>query len=89
MISNVAQLYVGHYFTRVVMLTVNASYAHNVSTQTSSYKIDTIRGLAVLDYKLTRSTKLSLSQEYNHFSYPGTPDFDKLVTMLAVSIEWQ
>ena len=87
--SNVAQLYVSHGFSRVINLTVRGGYAHNESTQVKSYKIETINGLAVLDYSLTRSTKLSLSQEYSHFDIPGIPAYERLVTMLAVSTEWQ
>lgn len=88
MISNVALLNVSHSFSRVVRLTASGAYAHNESAQVSSYKIETITGSAVLDYSLTRSTKLSLSQDYSHYSYPGSPAFDKLVTMLAVNTEW-
>ena len=87
--SNVAQLCVSHGFSRVINLTVRGGYAHNESTQVKSYKIETINGLAVLDYSLTRSTKLSLSQEYSHFDIPGIPAYERLVTMLAVSTEWQ
>jgi hypothetical protein len=89
MISNVAQLYVSHSFSRVAQLTARGGYAHNESATVSSYKFETINGSAVLDYSLTRSTKLSLSQEYGHFSFPGVPSYDRLVTMLALSTEWQ
>jgi len=88
MISNVAQLYVSHSFSRVAELAVRGGYAHNQSAQVSSYKFETINGVAVLNYSLTRTTKLSLSQEYGHFNFPGVPSYDRLATMLAVSIEW-
>ena len=88
MISNVAQVYVSHSFTRVVQLTVNGNYAHNESAPVKLFTFESIKGSAVLDYKLTRSTKLSLSQDYGHFLWSGSPSFDRFVTMLAVSTEW-
>ncbi len=88
MISNVAGLYVSHGFSRVVRLTVTGNYAHNESAPVKVFTIETIRGSAVLDYNLTRSTKLSLSQEYGHFNITGIPSYDRLVTMLMVSTEW-
>jgi hypothetical protein len=87
-ISNVAQLYVSHGFSRVVWLTVRGGYANNESAQGQVYSNKTIIGSAVLDYNLTRSTTLSLSQEYNHFNISGVPSFDRLVTMLAVRTKW-
>jgi len=91
MISNVAQLYVSHSFSRVAELTVRGGYAHNESAKVSSYKFETINGLAVLDYSLTRSTKLSLSQEYGNFTLTGVTPFsyNQFVTMLMVSMEWK
>jgi len=88
MISNVAGLDVSHGFSRVVRLTVTGNYAHNESAPVKVFTIETIRGSAVLDYNLTRSTKLSLSQEYGHFNITGIPSYDRLVTMLMVSTEW-
>ena len=88
MISDVAQLSVSHGFSRVARLTVSGAYAHNESAQVRSYKIETINSSAVLDYNVTRSTKLSLSQQYNQFNIPGVPHYDRLITMLTVSIEW-
>ena len=88
MISNVAGLYVGYGFSRVSQLSVTGNYAHNESAPVHSFTIETIRGLAVFDYNLTRSTKLSLSQEYGHFNITGIPIYDRLVTMLMVSTEW-
>ena len=88
MISNVAGLYVGHAFSRVIQLTVTGNYAHNESAPVHTFTVETIRGSAVLDYNVTRSTKLSLSQEYGHFNITGIPSYDRLVTMLMVSTEW-
>jgi hypothetical protein len=89
MISNVAGLYVNHGFSRLVRLTVSGSYAHNESAPVHVFTFETIQGSAVLDYNLTRSTKLSLSQEYGHFNITGIPSYDRLVTMLMVSTEWK
>ena len=88
-ISNVAQLYVSHGFSRVVRLTVRGNYAYNESTPVKISTVETIIGSAVLDYNLTRDTKLSLSQQYAHFNVTGVSPFDQLVTMLMVSTEWK
>jgi hypothetical protein len=88
-ISNVAQVYLSHKLSRVIILTVNAAYAHNETTQEPNFKIETIYGTAVLDYKLTRSTKVSLSQEYGTYNLTGSPNFDRYATMLTLSTEWK
>jgi hypothetical protein len=90
-ISNVAQFYVGHDFSRVTKLTVRGNYAHGESTPVKVSSFETITGSAVLDYTLTRDTKLSLSQAYTHFNLTGvTPfSFDQYVTMLMVTMEWK
>jgi hypothetical protein len=88
MISNVAGLNVTHGFSRVIHLTVTGNYAHNESAPVHIFTIETIRGSAALDYNVTRSTKLSLSQEYGHFLITGIPSYDRLVTMLMLSTEW-
>jgi len=89
LISNVAQLYGSYDFSEVVRLTVSGNYAHNESAQGKVFTIETIRTSAQLDYNLTRSTKLSLSQQYAHFNISRTPSFDQLVTMLELNIEWK
>jgi hypothetical protein len=88
-ISNVYQLYGSHDFSELVRLTVSGNYAHNESTKVKTFTIETINASAVLDYNLTRSTKLSLSQQYANFNITGIPTYDMLVTMLAVNIEWK
>jgi len=90
-ISNVAQLYVAHDFSRVTKLTVRGNYAHGESTPVKIVSFETISGSAVLDYNLTRDTKLSLSQGYTHFNFTGLIPFsiDQFITMLMVSIEWK
>ena len=88
MISNVGQLSVSHSFSRLLKLTVIGSYAYNESTPVKAFTSKIYNTSAVLDYRLTQSTKLSLSQEYSHFDRTAVPVFDKLVTMLMVSTEW-
>jgi len=89
LISNVTQLSVSHNFSRVARLTVRGHYAYNESTSVQNFTFEGINGSAVLGYNLTRDTKLSLSQEYSHFTITGITPFDRLVMMLAVSIEWK
>jgi hypothetical protein len=89
MISNVAQVSLSHKFTRVIALTVSGNYAHNETTTEPAFRIETTYGSAVLDYKLTPSTKLSLSQEYGYYSFTGSPNFDRYATTLTLSTEWK
>ena len=85
MISNVVQLYVVHKFTRLLHLTVSGNYAQNESTAVD-FKFDTLIASARLDYQLTRSTQISLSQEYDHFSYTGVSPFDRYATTLMLRL---
>ena len=89
MISNVAQLYVSYGFSRVTKLTVSGGYAHNESAPVKSTTFETFKGSAVIDYNLTRTTKLSFSQDYGHSHWSGALPFDKFVTMLMVSTQWE
>src|ERR1043165_4177863 len=59
MISNVVQLSVSHSFSRLVKLTVIGSYAYNESTPVKAFTSKIYNTSAVLDYRLTKSTKLS------------------------------
>ena len=87
-VSNIAQLYVSHSFSQVISLTVRGGLAHNEATPVKVFTQEITNGIATLDYNLTRSIKLSLSQEYIHYNLSGVPNYDKLVTMLAASTEW-
>jgi hypothetical protein len=89
LISNVAQVYVSHNFSRVVSLTVSGNYAHNETTTEPTFRIETTYGSAVLGYNLTRSTKISLSQEYGYYSFTGSPQFDRYATTLTLTTEWK
>ena len=88
MISNVVQLYVVHKLSRLLNLTVSGNYAQNESTAVD-FKFDTLIASAKLEYKLTRSTQISLTQEYNHFSYTGTSPFDRYATTLMLTTLWK
>jgi hypothetical protein len=89
MISNVAQALISHKLSRVIMLTLSGNYAHNETTTEPTFRIETTFGNAVLDYSLTRSTKLSLSQEYGFYSFTGSPNFDRYATTLTLTTEWK
>lgn len=88
LISNVAQLYLSYGFSRVVRLTVTGNYAYNETAPVKTFTIKTIAGSAVLDYNLTPSTRVSLSQEYTRFNYTGISPFDRYATMLTLTTEW-
>jgi hypothetical protein len=89
LISNVAQVYLSHNLSRVFSLAVSGNYAHNETTTAPTFKIETAFGNAVLDYKLTRTTKVSLSQEYGYYNITGSPNFDRFATMLMLTTEWK
>jgi len=88
LISNVAQLYLSYGFSRVVRLTVTGNYAYNETAPVKTFTIKTIAGSALLDYNLTPSTRVSLSQEYTRFNYTGISPFDRYATMLTLTTEW-
>ncbi len=88
-ISSVAQLSVSHGFSKVLRLTVDGNYAYNESTPVSTFKFTSQTASARLEYKLTRSTVLSLQQEYNKFFYSTIPTFDRYATWLMLRTEWK
>jgi len=88
MISNVVQLYVVHKITRLLHLTVSGNYAKAESTNID-FKLDTIIATAKLDYQLTRSTQISLTQEYDRFSYSGVSPFDRYATTFMLNTQWK
>lgn len=89
LISNTAQLSVTHGFSKVLRLTVSGNYAYNESAPVDLFTFKSITGSAVLEYKITRSTVLGLSQEYNQFSYTGISTFDRHATMFTLRTEWK
>ena len=42
-----------------------------------------------LDYNLTQSTTLVLSQDYTYFERTGVLPYDRIVTMLTLKTEWK
>jgi len=89
LISNVAQLSFTHNFSKVWQLRLNGNYAYNVSAPVDNFTFESIMATGLLEYKLTRTTAISLSQEYDRFSYTGILPFDRLATMLALTTEWK
>jgi hypothetical protein len=89
LISNLAQLSLSHRFSKLLRLTVFGNYGYNETTPVKDFTFTSYTASARLDYKLTRSTVLSLSQEYNRFSYTGIDPFDRYVTMLMLATEWK
>jgi hypothetical protein len=89
MISNVAQLFLSHNLSRVVTLTISGNYAYNETTPVDTFTFTTIATSAALEYKLTRSFKLSLSQAYSYYEFTGVPGYDRYVTMLTLQGDWK
>lgn len=89
LISNTAQLAVSHKFSKILRLNVFANYAYNESAPVDVFTFKSITGTATLEYNLTRSTILALSQEYNRFTYTGVPTFDRHATLLSIRTEWK
>ena len=89
LISNVAQFTVSHGLSRLLRMTVSGYYGYNETTPVKTYASRTVRGTVALDYSLTQSTMLSLSQDYNYYEYTGALPFDRIVTMLTLRTEWQ
>jgi hypothetical protein len=89
MISNVAQVYLSHNLSRVVTLTITGNYAYNVTTPVDTFTFTTIYSSAALEYKLTRSLNLSLSQLYSYYEFSGIPNYDRYQTMLTLQAYWK
>ncbi len=89
LMSNTAQLSMTHGFSKVLRLTVSGNYAYNESTPVDVFTFKSITGSALLEYKLTRSTVLGLSQEYSQFSYTGISTFDRHASMITLRTEWK
>jgi hypothetical protein len=88
-ISNVAALSVTQRFSKVLRLTASGYYAKGESAPVNVYAYESFQASAVLEYKVTRSVNLSLSQEYNKWTYTGVAPFDRYATMLNLSVQWK
>ena len=89
LISNLARFTVRYDVTRLVRLTAGAYYAYNESVPVKTFAFRTAGGAVALNYSLTESTTLSLSQEYNYFERTGVLPYDRIVTMLTLRTEWE
>jgi hypothetical protein len=89
LISNVAQVSLSHSFSRVVRLTVLGNYAYNESTPVDSFKFTSYTASARLEYKVTRSSAVTLSQEFSRYSYTGVTPFDRYATILGLTTSWK
>jgi hypothetical protein len=89
MISNLAQFNVTYGFTRLLRLTAGAYYAYNETAPVKTYASRNVRGSVALDFHLTPSTTLVLSQDYNYYERTGVLPYDRIVTMLTLKYEWK
>ena len=89
LISNLARFNVSYGVTRLVRLTAGTYYAYNETVPVKTFAYRTVRGAVALDYSLTQSTTLSLSQEYTYYERTGVLPYDRIVTMLTLKTEWE
>ena len=88
-ISNLARISVSHAFTRLLRLTASGFYAYNETVPVKTFAYRSVRGAVALDYSLTESTIVSLSQEYSYYEYTGILPFDRYATMLTLKTVWK
>jgi hypothetical protein len=89
LISNVARFTVRYDFSRLVQLTAGVNYAYNEAVPVKTFAFRTVGGIAALDYSLTQSTTVSLSQEYTYYERTGVLPYDRIITMLTLKTEWK
>jgi hypothetical protein len=89
LISNVARFTVSHGVTRLLRLTARANYAYNETVPVKTFAFRTVGGAVALDYSLTQSTTLVLSQEYTYYERTGVLPYDRIVTMLTLKTAWE
>jgi hypothetical protein len=89
LISSLAQLNLSHRLSKLLRLTATGGYAYNETTPVKVFTFTSYTASAMLEYKLTKSAVLSLSQEYYRFSYTGILPFERHVTMLMLTTEWK
>jgi hypothetical protein len=88
-ISNLARFNVTYGFTGLLRLTAGVYYAYNETAPVKTFAYRSVRGSVALDYSLTQSTTLSLSQAYNYYERTGVLPYDDIVTMLALNTAWK
>jgi hypothetical protein len=89
MVSNLARFNVSYDVSRLVRLTAGVNYAYNESIPVKTFAFRTAGGTVALNYSLTQSTTLSLSQEYAYYERTGVLPYDRIVTMLTLKYEWK
>jgi hypothetical protein len=89
LISNLARFNGSYSVTRLVRLTAGAYYAYNETVPVITFAFRTVGGSVALDYSLTQSTTLSLSQEYTYYERTAVLPYDRIVTMLTLKTEWK
>jgi hypothetical protein len=89
LISNLARFNVSYGLTRLVRLTAGVNYAYNETIPVKTFAFRTVGGAVALEYSLTQSTTLSLSQTYAYYERTGVLPYDRIVTMLTLKTEWE
>jgi hypothetical protein len=88
-ISNLVQFNVSYAISRLLRLTAGAYYAYNEAAPVKTFAYRTVRGSVALDYSLTESTTVSLSQEDTYYERTGVLPYDRYATMLTLRTEWR
>ena len=89
LISNLARFNVSYSVTRLVRLKAGVNYGYNETVPVKTFAFRTAGGAVALDYSLTQSTKLVLSQEYTYYERTAVLPYDRIVTMLTLNTEWK
>jgi hypothetical protein len=89
LISNNARFNVSYGVTRLVRLTARMNYGYNETIPVKTFAFRTVGGAVALDYSLTQSTTLTLSQEYTYYERTGVLPYDRIVTMLTLNTAWK
>jgi hypothetical protein len=87
-VSNIARFNVRYDVSRLVRLTAGLNYGYNESIPVKTFAFRTVGGAVALNYNLTQSTTLSLSQEYSYYERTGVLPYDRYVTMLTLTTHW-
>jgi hypothetical protein len=86
--SNVARFNVRYGFSRLVRLTAGVNYGYNETVPVKTFAFRSAGGVVALNYSLTQSISLSLSQDYTYYERTGVLPYDRYVTMLTLTTQW-
>jgi hypothetical protein len=89
LVGNLARFNVSYSVTPLVRLTAGVNYGYNETVPVKTSAFRTAGGAVALDYRLTQSTKLVLSQEYTYYERTGVLPYDRIATMLTLKTEWK